>query len=336
MAEMLPELLPWQTSQWRILAEAIAHRRLPHAMLLRGASGLGKAQFASRLANALVCRQPGENLQPCGACRSCQLAAAGTHPDIRWIEPEEAGKPIRIDSIRSLAEASVLTAQERGYRLFIINPAQAMNTAASNALLKTLEEPVERTLLLLISDQPQKLSATIRSRCQAIDFFAPGREMARDWLATQSTALAANADVLLDLVSGAPFKALLAAEEGWLEQYGGHLEQFIAVAAGKADPLSVAAEWSQRDFLQLSWFILTWLNDLLQLRMGNTHARLYHPRQRHRLQSTAQTIDLRGIYRLLDTVYDLRRQSANNLNNQLALERLLIDWSWAGGSGVRN
>ena len=161
-------LLPWQQEQWLQLVGRRERLSLPHALLLTGPAGVGKRQFAARLAAALVCEQEAISAQPCGACRACGLAGSGTHPDIHWLEPEEEGKAIRIDAVRALIGRTTLTTQARGSRVFLISPAHAMNRAAANALLKTLEEPTASSNLVLVSSQPHLLAAT-----------ADGRELAR-------------------------------------------------------------------------------------------------------------------------------------------------------------
>ncbi|RMG36493.1 MAG: DNA polymerase III subunit delta', partial [Gammaproteobacteria bacterium] len=148
---VLPSLLPWQTDRWEELVARRRSGRFPHALLLSGPQGIGKRQFAHRVAAALVCDATDPAAAPCGSCRSCRLVRSGTHPDIRWLTPEAEGKAIRVDAVRSLIDQSSLTTQAQGMRVFIVEPADAMNAAAANALLKTLEEPPASSCLLLVS-----------------------------------------------------------------------------------------------------------------------------------------------------------------------------------------
>lgn len=155
--------------QWHYLNKRWQANNLPHAMLLTGQSHLDKSLFAFNFAKYLFCTNKTKTF--CGDCRSCQLIQAESHPDIYHLQPEEKGKAIRIDQIRELIVQLNQTAQQNSYKIAIISPADSLNQAAANALLKTLEEPSANTIIFLISEQISLLPATIRSRCQIIKFF---------------------------------------------------------------------------------------------------------------------------------------------------------------------
>ena len=128
-----------------------------------------------------MCEQP-LVYKACGECKSCQLIKAESNPDFIKISPEEEGKAIKVDQIRGLIEKIALTSHGKTYRVIIISPADALNINASNSLLKTLEEPPANTILILITDKPSKLMATIRSRTQMIRFELPDTEQSMRWL----------------------------------------------------------------------------------------------------------------------------------------------------------
>ena len=157
----MAEVYPWQENLWQQLAGRAQHA---HAYLLHGPAGIGKRALAERLMARLLCLSP-SGLDACGNCKSCHLLAAGTHPDNFVLEPEEADKPIKVDQVRELVEFVVQTAQLGGRKVVLLEPAEAMNLNAANALLKSLEEPSGNTVLLLISHQPSRLLPTIKSRC---------------------------------------------------------------------------------------------------------------------------------------------------------------------------
>ena len=177
----MTSLLPWQTSQWQLLQQAITSKRIPHALLFIGPEGIGKRVFAKLLSNSLICDNVQDNGFPCGTCNACHLYSGDASPDIRIIEPEEQGKQIKIEAIRDLVAQSVLAVKESRYRVFLVYPADAMTNAATNALLKTLEEPVPGTLLILVSSAPDRLPATIKSRCQIVRFNKPSESDALQW-----------------------------------------------------------------------------------------------------------------------------------------------------------
>ncbi len=166
-------IYPWQQEQWRLLKARNDKGRLPHALLLTGMDGMGKQQFASALAQALLCRYRDSEGFACGACPACERFQAGTHPDFLPVTPGDEGKAITVDMARAVSEFLVLRSHYEGSRIVILAPAEAMNVAAANSLLKTLEEPAPETLLILLASAPGALLATIRSRCQQIKFVLP-------------------------------------------------------------------------------------------------------------------------------------------------------------------
>ena len=166
-------LAPWHSEAWTSLRARLSRGALPHALLLCGPEGLGKRAFAEAFVALALCEQRGD--VACGRCRACQLLAAGSHPDrVRvGLEERDDGKlrsEIVVEQIRRLSERLAMTPQFGGLQLVLIDPAEAMNAAAANALLKTLEEPTRGTVIVLVSNAPGRLVATIRSRCQRIEF----------------------------------------------------------------------------------------------------------------------------------------------------------------------
>ena len=324
---------PWHEAAWRHLAVARQQQRVPHGILLGGMEGLGKSAFARRLGMSLVCPNPDTNGDACGCCDACRQVRAGSHPDLMLIVPEEAGKPIKIDAIRKLTARSALTAQPGGHRVIIIDPADAMNRSAANALLKTLEEPGSRTILVLVSARPDLLPATIRSRCQVIAIAAPDTAVARDWLAGQ----AANGDIdeLLAISGGAPLRAIKAAAEDWLATDARLVADLEALKARRSNPLVVVEDWQKRPLPLVLDGMKRCLADMIRASIGVAGARVFHPALRARLQSLGQEIDLQGLYALHDEVLDLQRQSINNLNPQMMLEKLANAWLQLTRKGAR-
>ena len=323
MSETAP--YPWQSEQWRRLAASRRVRRFPHALLLTGPPGLGKADFARRLSDALVCTSPDDTGNACEKCQACRQSRAGSHPDQIALAPEAPGKMIKIDAVRELSGRSVLTAQEGGYRAFLIDPAEAMNRAAANALLKTLEEPASRTVLLLVSSHPDRLPPTIRSRCQLLRFQIPARALVSDWL--RERADSAEVDDLLAISGGAPLRALQALEQGWIEQDRKLSSELDALKRRQTNPLQIVEEWEKRSINLLFDGLKRCLSDLVKLASGvSTAAQIYHPGQRDGMQSLCQDIDLRQLYELNDDLLRLDRNATHNLNAQMMLEHLVNRW----------
>lgn len=318
-------VLPWQQTQWEQLRAAHRAQRLPQALLISGIPGVGKGDFARALAASLLCSSPGGDGQPCGRCQGCHLLEVGNHPDYRRLQPEEPSKVIKIDMIREFTRGENLTAQAGGYKLVIIEPADAMNQAAANALLKTLEEPVPWTLMLLVTSAPGRLPATIRSRCQKLQIEVPDRRLASQWLVDQG--VRGDPDLLLALASGAPIKALELATEETLASRIKLLGEFAAILAQREDPVTVAARWSKLDLGRLLNWYSGWLIDCLRLKADSGARDLINPDQRKRLQAIGNRIEFDELYRLLDEAYGIIRNLGTPLNPQMTLEGMLLTLS---------
>jgi len=251
-------LAPWHAEPWSKLIARRAQDRLPHALLLCGAEGLGKRVFADAFATTLLCKRPRDDGTACGECRECHLVAAGSHPDLVRVNLElrDDGKPrteIIVEQIRKLSERLAMTPQFGGWQIALIDPADAMNIPASNALLKTLEEPSPATLIVLLADQPARLPATIRSRCQRIEFRVPTRSDAQIWLAAQNVD-AKIAAAALDASGGNPGLALTWAKSGGLAMHDEVAKDLRNLCAGKASVVDIANRWSKAEAESRLWF----------------------------------------------------------------------------------
>lgn len=244
---MLTDVYPWQQGIWASLNRLLNAERLPHAMLFAAPAGTGKRRLADAFAARMLCQTPSLDAA-CGQCRGCQLLAAGTHPDYYVLSPETDGdkvsKVIKIDQARAVVSFASQTAQMQGYRVIIIDPADALNTSSANAMLKTLEEPGQRCVFLLLTDQPTALLATIRSRCQLLPLSLPDEEDALAWLRPQLS-VPAMAETLLGLARGAPLAALALSESPWFVQRQPILDALLAVGSGAEQPLTAAQQFTK-------------------------------------------------------------------------------------------
>jgi len=244
-------LAPWNLDAWSSLGERRRRDALPHATLLAGPAGLGKREFADAFARALLCESTSTDGFACGICRACKLVAAGTHPDLVRIafELRDDGKlrtELTVDQMRALSARLALTAQFDGVQIALIDPADAMNHAASNALLKTLEEPTPGTIIMLIADHPSRLSATIRSRCQRIEFRVPETKLVLQWLAAQGVDGRQATDAL-NASDGNPGLALAWAQGEALKLRGAVAQDLRELNAGVAAAYDVAQRWSREE-----------------------------------------------------------------------------------------
>lgn len=323
--QKIPDLLPWHTTEWKQLQAVHALERLPHALLFAGAEGVGKHLFVSRFAAYLLCDTSLHADGPCGNCQSCRLFVQGTHPDYREIVPDEPGKAIKIDQIREFTSSAALTSHSGGYRVTVIEPADAMNVNAANSLLKTLEEPVTSSVMLLITSQPGSLPATIRSRCRQIRFRPPESTQVLPWLKREIKD--ADPDLLLRLASGSPLSAIKHASSELLNERQLMLKEFYSISAGSADPVAVADRWNKQDLiLTLNW-LYSWVTDILRLKFNPEILDMVNSDQRAHLMKLAQVLEFKKLYRTLDQTYQALGAQGTQLNSQMILESLLLSWA---------
>lgn len=323
-------LFPWQREQWALLRTRADEGRLAHGLLFTGPAGTGKAGFATTFAHALLCRQPSQDGLPCGACEACLLLAAGTHPDFLQVSPPEDKTQILIDQIRELCRALGLKSHAGGYKVAILSPAEQMNTAAANSLLKTLEEPTDNTVLILITEQPARLPATIRSRCQQVRFPAPAREEGRAWLETQLGTDMAEAGLLLRLAEGAPLQALALGRSGTLKERHGWLDQLIALRKGQQDPVRIAAEWAEDTQLRPLYWFGGFIADLVRLHQGDAIS-IKNIDLLDKLNILLALLSTAESHSLLSRLWrDYRLAQQTSVNRPLLMEDVLIGWTRGG------
>ncbi|WP_250451527.1 DNA polymerase III subunit delta' [Caballeronia sp. ATUFL_M2_KS44] len=331
-------IYPWQTDDWQRLQQLRVH--WPHALLLHGEAGIGKLHFAQHLAQGLLCETPAANGEPCGACPACLWLSQGNHPDYRAVLPEAlAGlaaddasadkaddgeskkrapsKEIKIEQVRALLDFCGVGSHRGGLRVVLLYPAEALNVAAANALLKTLEEPPSGVVFLLVSARVDRLLPTIISRCRQWPMSVPNAGDARAWLAAQGIDDAAG---LLAEAGGAPLAALaLAKDENrplrdfTLAQLaaGPNCDAFACGENLQKLPVPLVLGWLQR-----------WLYDLLAERTAGRPR--YFPGAGKALARCAQTADPAALARYIKTVTRQRAVENHPLNARLVFEELFL------------
>jgi DNA polymerase-3 subunit delta' len=261
----------WQQVFWRQLDELLVEQRLPHALLLSGADGIGKERFAKAFAARLLCQSPRDSVA-CGQCKSCSLLAAGTHPDFMWLtlETDDKGKTakaIKVDQVREVVEFAAKSSQMAGWRVVVIIPAHLLNVQAANALLKTLEEPGRETALMLVTSQPLSLMPTLRSRCQQRPLPVPTEAEALAWLVPQ-TGDEERARLLLALSRGAPLAALALQEADWFSQREALLRDLMQLGQQRQTALATAQRWHGLGAEALLKALLSLMDDMVAAASG--------------------------------------------------------------------
>lgn len=321
------EVFPWFNSLWQRLVELHEKERLPHALLINGMEGIGKVHLAQAVAGYVMCHHPSAG-SACGQCRSCQLLHSSGHPDLFFLQPEDTGKPIKVDQIRQLNDFMHNTAQQGGYRVVVLSPAEAMNASAANALLKMLEEPGRDTLLILITHQLGQVMPTIKSRCQRLDCHPPAEEVAIDWLMQRLGIESAEALQLLRLVHGAPLAGVWFKEQGHQTLRADFMLSLRDILRQKKTPLEVAEAFMKSDIILLLGWLHGVLADITLILATQDSSRVRNRDMEKMLQGVAKHSNAGKLFDLVDRVQSerLSLQRRQNPNKQLLLEGVLIEW----------
>ena len=346
---------PWNAVLYGQLTADRAH--MPHALLLHGMRGIGKMDLATEIAKSMLCESSTEG-QACNVCDACNWFEQGNHPDFRRVEPlevesddGESDKPadkstvtssekpakatkaakrnnplIKVEAVREITQFLSLSAHRGGWRVALIHPVEAMNLAAANALLKTLEEPPSRVLLILVTHQIGRLLPTIVSRCRKVNVPLPAPDLALQWLQQADTNLGTvEANALLAESGGAPLSALAFSD---LER-STKREQFL-------DFLAQVTEAKQPDVCQLAqaykdshvetWnWLLRWVHDILGQKL--TGSARYYLARADQTARAGRYVDVAALLSFQRDLMQAARWLSHPLQTQLLLESWLIRYA---------
>ena len=339
---MTSPLFPWQLTAWAQIQQLKG--RWPHAILVYGPEGIGKTVFAEWLAQSLLCEAPQADGQACGACVSCGWFAQYSHPDYRRLRPEileddgvesdaddgvsgksttkttkAPSKEIVINQVRALSEFMNISTHRQGVRAIVIYPAEAMNVAAANALLKSLEEPGPNTVFVLVAQGVDALLPTLVSRCHQFGLPMPTEQQALAWLAGQDIK---KPEQFLAEQGGAPLAALDAyhAESTPLqEDFLLHLQR-----PNQENALKVAEKLQKTAVpLILSW-MQRWLYDVFSFKL--TGKIRYYPRYQKEIKIIASGMSMSALLSLLATNTQRRAVEDHPLSAKLLIEDMLLEY----------
>ncbi len=325
------KIYPWQSQAWQQLHAN--KQQLPHAILMHGTKGIGKYDFARYLSQTLLCTQQSK-VAACGLCASCHWFNEGSHPDFKLISPEQEDEAdnelglvkkskkktqISVAQIRDLTDFVGLSSHHQGgLRIILIHPAEALNNASANALLKMLEEPAEGVVFLLVTHQLQRLLPTIISRCQKINMPIPNQAQSLAWLNEQGVS---NAQHQLSYFGGSPLKVV--AESLQFSQANKFLQllaQGDKLQAHSAAPALIA------DSVEAGIVALQkWLYDLISVKY--TREVRYHRADIHVLQTLAEKANPGKLLQLQKNLNELRKLALHPLNHELQIEGLLVEYT---------
>ncbi|MFV5639946.1 DNA polymerase III subunit delta' [Acinetobacter oleivorans] len=314
------KVYPWQKTTWDTLTTRFPN--IGHGLLFYGKEGCGKHAFAKHFLAWVLCL----NKQPhgaCGECSSCQWLKSDTHPNYVHITTDEENKKqnakIKIEKIRDLLPFVQQTGE--GWRVILIEPAEALNLASSNALLKTLEEPGERVVLILLADHYLKLPATIRSRLQHFALDRISYEQATSYLNEHLSEIAeVQPDLLLGLSNDMPLQAIEIAKSDWFTKRQIFLNDWLKIVAQKNMPLFFSGKWQKElsfsDFIVLFEYLL---GDLICVKLNQP--------QKNTDLDFDQLIpyyDLESLFNIYSELQQVKKLVEQNVQSQLIIDQLFI------------
>jgi DNA polymerase-3 subunit delta' len=325
-------IYPWQNALWQSLTQS--RSKLHHAFLMYGRAGVGKYDFALNFSQSLLCPNKNETGYACQQCASCHWFGDESHPDFRLITPEQNDSAdedvssakktkkktqISVAQIRELSDfLSLSSHQSSGLRIVLIHPAEALNLAAANALLKMLEEPAPDVVFILIAHQLQRLLPTVLSRCQKIKMPIPDQTQALDWLNGNGVS---NAVQQLAYMEGSPIKVFNEqADFAHLTQIWGQL-----ALGQKLDPQFVAPLVIAHSVEMGVIAIQKWIYDILAVKLSQQVR--YHLQHANALQALAEKVNLGKLFDFQKKTNELRKLATHPLNHELQMESLLVDYT---------
>lgn len=330
---------PWQKN---LAGELNALKRaMPNAVLLYGPRGIGTFDLAHAFAKSLLCEKPTADGGSCGQCRGCKLLKTFSHPDIRYLVSEAEALPreipftppenasstrktlyreILIHQTHALSDFLTLKSHEGGRRVILVYPADKIRAEAAASLLKSIEEPPENTVFILVSDEIDRVLPTIRSRCRLIRAIPPSHEEALTWLQGQSVE---DPERVLEAAGGMPLSVFEVDDKRILSRDDEEklLSLLLKGKAADSDDVS-SAVGRDLPLPAVSQFLSRWAWDLASLREGG-EAR-YFSRQTDAMRRIAQRTQASNLYAWINSVNDVCRASSHPLNAKMTIEALLL------------
>jgi len=312
--------LPWLKNNIEQFTSLVTEQRVPHAILLSAKEGMGKVDLAKEMAQLAMCENVTEN-GACFQCGACELLKAGNHTDLTLIKAENA--VIKVSQIRQLTSDVVLTSSKNQHKVIIIEEAEKMNTSSANALLKTLEEPPQKVLIILTTNEIGRLLPTIKSRCVKINVPPPSHDTASKWLAKQFESKIEDINFALFISDNSPLVAYSILQNNTLDEVKNMVKDLLALQQQSVELLEVSKKWYSNNWHHHLNYISVILLNNLALKQG--------------LKSTIDNcfimnVPEHGLLLFVKSIYRFSKRLELPLKVELQLEKLLLTWKNACGS----
>jgi DNA polymerase III subunit delta' len=321
MQEITAQIYPWQKQVWETLTSRFP--KLGHGLLFYGKKGCGKEAFTQQFLAWVLCQNRHETNMPCGVCGSCQWLKADTHPNYVYISTDEDNKKqnakIKIEKVRDLLPFVQQTVD--GWRVIVIEPAEALNIASSNALLKTLEEPGEKIVIILLADHYLKLPATIRSRLQHFALDRISQDQAMNYLNTNlAEEFHSKIELLMNLSNQMPLQAIDLAQKDWLQKRSDFIQDWQKLVLQKNMPLAISNKWNKElnfpDFMQMFEYLL---GDLVRVKLDQNYKNTDLD-----FSVLAEQYSLEVLFTIYSELQQAKQMIEQNVQSNLVLDQLCI------------
>ncbi len=312
--------LPWLKNNIEQFTSLVTEQRVPHAILLSAKEGMGKVDLAKEMAQLAMCENITEN-GACFQCGACELLKAGNHTDLTLIKAENA--VIKVSQIRKLTSDVVLTSSKNQHKVIIIEEAEKMNASSANALLKTLEEPPQKVLIILTTNEIGRLLPTIKSRCVKINVPPPSHDIASKWLAKQFESKIEDINFALFISDNSPLVAYSILQNNTLDEVKNMVKDLLALQQQSVELLEVSKKWYSNNWHHHLNYISVILLNNLALKQG--------------LKSTidncfTMNVPEHGLLLFVKSIYRFSKRLELPLKVELQLEKLLLTWKNMCGS----
>lgn len=314
--------------------EILESNRLSHAYIFAGPEGVGKFLFARTLAKVLMCENDKDGWlnKGCSACRSCRLIDKNSHPNFRIIAVETGKKEIAIDTVREIERELMLMPFYRTFRVFIVNNAERLNEEAANAFLKTLEEPVKDTIIILVTSSPASLPETVLSRCQIIRFYPLQQKEMNEYLTKHLKIDSEQISFLTSLCDGSIGDAVklysgnLLSQRDWLiaqltgKDYSNIGNKIVSYAKSNAED----NEGIRQGIIWQLKIIGLFIRDALLLHYGLSDTKLLNKDKTKAVKQYQKSYDYKRTEKLIGKLLEAERYLKFNANMNLVTENLFV------------
>jgi DNA polymerase-3 subunit delta' len=303
---------------------SLLNGRLHHAYLFIGPDGIGKRTLGLAMAQAIHCSELENDF--CGGCGACRAIQAGNHPDVRIVEPISNKKDISIQQVRELEKTLSLRSFSGRQKVAIIDPATLMNWAAQNALLKTLEEPPQGCVLILIAANIGGLLPTVRSRAFALSFGPLPRQLIVDFLIRKGKTRE-QAEFLAALAMGSLGTVSKIDKEKMIEKRLEWMKTLVSLRAGDYRAALNAAEalaGNREETLKFLEWAGLWYRDLLSFRIAHTPNQVVNIDMLAQIEEQSVAMEEDDLFSLLSKTDEASQLIQRNLNRRMVLEDLLL------------